>query len=262
MLSVKIRQFLEILLLLLLGFVTASHAVPSNTGEITVMGPSDLNQAAVESFLRCLNGTGADYRLFVGTGGEIVVIPVQQRQIDPNGVDSQLMQCIMRHYDQLNIVAESTVYHDEQHDAAVPHGQATYELLAGQGAIGQQPVGTKPPATGTPGNESDGQHQSERSLIMPRATSHYFGYLDIHKGCENHDADPWYAGTCHSHASSFASVRFENPNALWLHMFIYPHHDCSQGNDRTFPVKPHTISECHDRPTYSFKGTLNSCAYC
>jgi hypothetical protein len=247
----------------LVGFVTASHAAPSSGDEITVMGPSDLDQAAVESFLRCLNGTGVDYRLYVGTGGEMVVIPVQQRQIDSNGIDYQLMQCIMRHYDQLNIMTESTVYHVENHDAAISHRQATHELLARNGAVGQQPVGTEPPGTGVPRNESSGHHQSERSLIMPRVTLHYYGYLDIDKGCGNHDINAYYTRTCHSYPSSYASVRYENSSSNeWLHMFIWPHHECSKGNDRTFPVKPRTLSVCQNRPTYSFRGTINSCAVC
>lgn len=46
----------------------------------------------------------------------------------------------MKHYDQLNIIAESTAYPDKQHDTAVPYGQATYDSLARQGAKGQKPI--------------------------------------------------------------------------------------------------------------------------
>ncbi|KAJ5783916.1 uncharacterized protein N7518_009593 [Penicillium psychrosexuale] len=155
------RQFLGgLLLLLLVGFVATSHAVPSSAGVTIIMGPSDLNQAAIESFLRCLDGTSVDYRIYVTLGGEIVVIPAQQRSLDTTGIDYQLAQS----------------YPDKQHDTAVPYRQATYESLAGQGAKGQQPVGTKPTATGTPRNETLGHHQSKRSLIMPHVTLHYYGH--------------------------------------------------------------------------------------
>ncbi|CDM37394.1 unnamed protein product [Penicillium roqueforti FM164] len=51
------RQFLGgLLLLLLVGFVATSHAVPSSAGVTIIMGPRDLNQAAIESFLRASMG--------------------------------------------------------------------------------------------------------------------------------------------------------------------------------------------------------------
>lgn len=46
------------------------------------MVPCDLDQAALESFLRFLNGAGIGYRLYVSSNGEIVVIPAQQRSLD------------------------------------------------------------------------------------------------------------------------------------------------------------------------------------
>lgn len=66
------RQFCVLLLLLLIGFVAAT----------TIMVPCDLDQAALESFLRFLNGAGIGYRLYVSSNGEIVVIPAQQRSLD------------------------------------------------------------------------------------------------------------------------------------------------------------------------------------
>ena len=75
------RQFLVLFLLLLAGFVAGT----------TIIVPCDLDQAALESFLRCLDGTGIDYRLYVSSNGEIVVISAQQRWLDTNGVDSQLI---------------------------------------------------------------------------------------------------------------------------------------------------------------------------
>lgn len=53
----NMRQFLGgLLLLLLVGFVATSHAVPSSAGVTIIMGPRDLNQAAIESFLRASMG--------------------------------------------------------------------------------------------------------------------------------------------------------------------------------------------------------------
>lgn len=140
------RRVISSLLLLLAYLMTASYTASNRTNELTIMGPSELNKDAVESFLRCVNGT--EYKLYVGEGGEVVVILAQQRQIDPTGIDEKLSKCMIRHYDQLNIMGQSTVYPDEQHDSAVPLAQVTYESwLAGQGALGQQPIGTKPPAS-------------------------------------------------------------------------------------------------------------------
>ena len=213
------REFLGLLLLLLVGFVTSSHATHSSAGVTIIMGKSDLDQAAIESFLRCLDGTGVDYRIYVAPGSEIVVIPAQQRWLDTTGIDFQLAQCMMKHYDQLSIMAESTVYPDKQHDTAVPHRQATYESLAGQGAKGQQPVGTKP--TGAPRNETLGHRQSKRSLIMPRDTSHYFSYLDVHKDCASNDLYPSYGQKCHSFPSSYASSFFWKPHQQFMVAHVY-----------------------------------------
>ena len=165
------RQFLGLLLLLLVGFVTSSHAAPGSAGATIIMGKSDLDQATIESFLRCLDGTGVDYRIYVTPGGEMVVITAQQRWLDTTGIDSQLAQCMMKHYDQLSIIAESTTYPDKRHDMAVPYRRATYEFLAEQGAKGQNPVREALAAVASR-KKTLHRRQSKRSLIMLRGISH------------------------------------------------------------------------------------------
>ncbi|KAJ9196740.1 hypothetical protein DTO164E3_1088 [Paecilomyces variotii] len=264
-------KFLPAIITLALSCIPLLVTASQTVGNVTVYQTSQLDSQVSQTFLDCVKRTGVEYNLYVDEGGTTVVVPAERREIDFHGQDQELFDCIIAVTDRMDVAAESTIEPDENHDSAISSNSTTHEWLEEQGASGLAAVGTRPASTGlsnhTSGMDSSPSARSKiarRGNNEPRSGSlHYWAYLDDYPGCGNVNSEASFDGTCHTYASAFASVQFENTDDTdYLEMGIWPHHGCSKGNERKFTIKPGTLGDCKTRTTYSFKGWHVRCARC
>lgn len=80
---------------------------------ITIYGPTELNSQASHEFLTCLANTVVEYRIYIDQGGIIVVLPSDRRELDEDGKDEGLFECIKDVNTRMEVVVESTEYSPE-----------------------------------------------------------------------------------------------------------------------------------------------------
>ncbi|PWY91296.1 hypothetical protein BO94DRAFT_617809 [Aspergillus sclerotioniger CBS 115572] len=234
-------QPLSILLLTAGAHLASSTSLASN---ITILGPDDLHQSIAETFLICLNAINIPYRLYVDAG-TTTILPLTNRTIDTTGTDAPLLDCMMSASNTMNLAAEDTTYSNENHAISIPATEATYAWLLKHSAQGLHPIGSKP---------SIPMATHKRSLL------HYWSYLSDYSECTSEDFHVSYTNDCHNWWSAYKSVQFENPSGSeYLHLRIWPHHKCSQGNSRTVIVAPMKLHACVERTTYSYYGRYVKC---
>lgn len=210
---------------------------------VTFFGPTELDSQVSSNFLDCVNATGSDYGMYVEDNGGAVVVPMDQRRVDLDTTDAALMQCIEAVNDAMYLSAESTVVASASDKGAVELAAVSHDWLLSQGASGKQAMGTRPAAT------------SLHAKRAGDATQTYSSYLDTTgKGCANHDHHTYEEKECHGVRQMYKSVRFENTHGGSLHMEIWPHHDCKQGDQKSFVISGKNVGDCYDRDTYSWNG--------
>ncbi|KAK3357958.1 hypothetical protein B0T25DRAFT_567209 [Lasiosphaeria hispida] len=213
---------------------------------LTVYGANQLDNQVSSTFLDSLQNTTIGYNIYVDDLGVTVVVPTVQRAIDFDGEDAGLFDAITAVNDHMFVAAESNLAQNEAH-TVLPSSQVTHEWLVGQGASGKEAASTRP-AGGVNGLSGGIAERAEAAAL------NYFAYLDDHKGCTNHDLVSVYEKKCNTYASAYASVFFENPQSKALTVTIWPHHDCSKGDQRAFVVSAKSVGSCQARTTYSFSG--------
>lgn len=242
-------------------------ASPQSVNNVTIYGPAELDSRVSNVFLGCLNNTGVEYNLFVDSG-TTVVVPTTSRDVNFDGEDQGLFQCIIDANYQMQLAAESAVYPHDENENAAPIKSVTHQWLIEQGALGKSPVGVRPARKVKTGAEAasstNGTSIGRRASNEPRTLSlHYWTYLSDHTSCSSVDLEASFSGHCHSYATAYLSVQFENTDSSeYLHMTPWPHHQFSKGNVRRIVISPGTLGECQNRKTYSFQGTFSRCKSC
>lgn len=229
-----------------MGLIAVSMLTPMAAG-MRRMVNKPLDKSVADSFLKCLKDTGVDYHISVDTDGHTVVSPVEQRGFDFDGKDAALRKCVDDHFGKMKLAMESNLYPDPNAARKVAAHASTAEDLASQGALGHA------------AEKYVQQQQRVRrdSMVSSRAPENFDIYLGLNKddNCASQDLTHEYANECHSHASSYASVICTNlSDTQNMDCILWPHHDCGQGNDKTYSVQPGVVSECIIRTTYSYKG--------
>ncbi|RMZ83482.1 hypothetical protein DV737_g1528, partial [Chaetothyriales sp. CBS 132003] len=123
------------------GLFTSTATAQTNDTEIVTItdyaaGP--LHQAAVNEFLGCINAVGITYQMYVDSDGTIVILPPagDARDIDLEGTDSALGQCMKNATTTILIVAESTAEYNENEQNANGLDDISYQWLLDQGGNG------------------------------------------------------------------------------------------------------------------------------
>lgn len=197
-----------------------------------------------------------------------MILPNERREIDQsdNGEDEELFKCLAPASRYMNVAAESTIQQDPQHANTSTINDTSHEWLIEQGAQGRTVVGFRPATTGLRTNSTGGKsplNQAPKAIngssISSRGTALvYWAFVDNEAGCQSIDLLTSYSGCCHSHASAFKSVQFENTDDHEnLKVWIWPHHDCTKGNSRSLNVPPGTLIKCQDRTTYPWLGRFS-----
>ncbi|KAJ5673274.1 hypothetical protein N7507_002401 [Penicillium longicatenatum] len=126
-------------------------AVLDQAHNITVRGPTDLNQDVANTFLSCLNATEVQYRLYVEES-VTVVHPTVNRTIDFEGADERLRGCMSLTTQNMSIAAEDGTGSDTDGIDSIHASRATFPWLVSQGAQGLHVIGTKKPGSSQPEN--------------------------------------------------------------------------------------------------------------
>lgn len=246
-------------------FSTASAESIKN---ITVYSPDQLDNQVSNVFLGCLNKANVEYNIYVDDIGYTVVLPTTNREVDFDGEDQSLAQCIIGANDHMQVAAESTVDARDENENAARSTSITHEWLIEQGALGKKASGVRPARMHAVGGEAantiNGTRIGRRAINEPRTLSlHYFTYLSDHTHCSSVDLEASFSGHCHTYATAYTSVQFENEDSSeYLHMTLWPHHRCIKGNTRRIVISPGTLGSCQNRKTYSFQGTFSKCKSC
>lgn len=194
---------------------------------------TELNKNDTSLFLDCVKATGQLYEISID-GGQIVVIPAENRTLDLSGKDAALFKCMEQSAHTLNIALGATSHGREEYKGSKAAHEVDHEFLASSGAQGLTP----------------------RSVDSPlrRRAGYYGAYLQLYAGtiCTTGDYNTYYPNACQSVASPYASIAFYNPNAFTLTCTIWPHHSCTGGNERVFAVLTKATSPCQVKTTYSW----------
>lgn len=127
-------------------------ASPQSVNSVTLYGPDQLDSRVSNVFLGCLNNTSVDYNIYVDDLGITVVVPTANRDVDFDGEDQGLVQCIIDVNHHMQVAAESTMYSRDENENAVPSTSITREWLIEQGALGKTPIGVRPVGKHTAGD--------------------------------------------------------------------------------------------------------------
>ncbi|RAO65716.1 uncharacterized protein BHQ10_001728 [Talaromyces amestolkiae] len=129
------RPFLAVILPVW-SYVQLVTASSQNT---TRYEPDELRSEVSHTFLACLRNTGVQYKVYVDNGAT-VVIPATKREIDFDGIDRKLLECIIQVNHLMHVVAESALYDQDEHGNAAAGHSVTHEWLSTQGANGLMEV--------------------------------------------------------------------------------------------------------------------------
>ncbi|KAJ5602463.1 hypothetical protein N7537_005419 [Penicillium hordei] len=133
-----------LILLVLSPMSMLAMASPQSVNNVTLYGPEQLDSQVSNVFLGCLNNTGVDYNIYVDDIGITVVVPTANRDVDFDGEDQGLFQCIIDVNLRMQVAAESTVYSRDENENTAPSISITHEWLIEQGALGNTPIGVRP----------------------------------------------------------------------------------------------------------------------
>ena len=111
------------------------HFVTASSSNMTTYRPAELRSEVSHTFLTCLRNTGVQYKVYVDNGAT-VVIPMTKRDIDLDGIDKKLLECIIHVNHLMHVVVESALYDQDEHANAVAGHSVTHEWLSTQGANG------------------------------------------------------------------------------------------------------------------------------
>lgn len=178
------------------------------------------------NFLACLQNTGVKYNIYVDDLGTTVVLPTGPQDVDFDCEDQELCKCIIDVNHRMKLAAESTEHYQHEHETAAPSSAVANKCLSEKGSLGKTPIGTRHPKA--PTGDSSGVNIERRAHGLT-----YWGYLSDHLDCSSFDLEGGFSGRCHSYYSPLFSVQFENDDFEWfLHLGIWPHHQCQKGNVR------------------------------
>jgi len=227
--------------------VSPSPVVPTHAMSRMVSSP--LIQKEVDQFLECVRTTKVAYKVDVDNLGYIVVGPSSNRTMDLNVQDAELLSCMTEVADFLKTAAGSSasVGPNSHNGTTKSIANVNYEWLKAKGAEGHK----RENATMTP---------TKVAIAARAANTQYFNfYRDHDKGCHSEDLLHSTLGHCHTYMSSWASQQIENiSGSQKLRVSIWPHHDCSKGNSKTYVVPHNSVTHCIDRTTYSYYGKYES----
>lgn len=228
---------LSILASLTTGLVSASSSITQQ------LVPTELQQEKVETFLDCVKRTGKHYDVTVEAPW-IIVIPSEDRAINYSSVDQALQKCVHDSAGNLMVMVGSTHFgRDEYVNTTSVHAMQASDIHQ----------------AGAMSLEAHQIHQATPVKRAPSPDQYYGAYPDEYMGCGNLDYKATQYDTCVTVMSAYKSIKAENANTVKkLDFTIWPHHDCSKGNERKVTVNPRSINPCIDRTTYSYKGSLES----
>ena len=221
-----------------------SPVVPTHAMSRMVSSP--LIQEEVDQFLGCVRTTNIAYKVDVDNMGYIVISPSSNGTMDLNVQDAGLLSCMTEVADFLKTAAgsSSSVGPNSHNETTESITNVNYEWLKAKGA--------------------EGYKRENATIITPTkvaiaaraANTQYFNfYRDHDKGCHSEDLLHSTLGKCHTYMSSWASQQIQNiSGSQKLRVSIWPHHDCSKGNSKTYIVPHNSVTHCIDRTTYSYHG--------
>lgn len=255
----------------LLAFAAAST---QHVSEVIMDGPDDLRSEISTGFLDCVNKTGVDYKIYVDEEGTVNVIPEDGGDVDYEGKDQALYQCVLKYNDDMYIAAEP--YNEEwpEHQNATHSSTHTHESLAQQGANGKKAVGTRPVDSRAIEAFMAAENNTAlrtRSNMTTQSSLLFLGWLSDFVGCEDTDYFHAFTTKCHNWMQAYTSGMFENiDTSRPLHLRYYPHHHCEKRNYKYLIISPGHLSGCqgypknlrHGRPIYSFIGWFIVCPIC
>ncbi|CCF60656.1 hypothetical protein KAFR_0L00490 [Kazachstania africana CBS 2517] len=99
---------------------------------------------------------------------------------------------------------------------------------------------------------SDSLHGNSSNAYAKR-TEYYEFFWDWDTGCGSSDMAETQEGDCISFKNPFKSFEFSNPSTTHsMKGWVWPHHDCQNGNEHTYSVATSSHSGCKDRKSYSY----------
>jgi len=86
----------------------------------------------------------------------------------------------------------------------------------------------------------------------------YGFYASNDNNCQSNELFISYTGQCINEMNSFENFKIDNPSTCYgLNVEVWPHHDCSKGNSRTYRVNAFETGPCVKRRTYSWTGAYD-----
>ncbi|WWC98218.1 hypothetical protein V866_005109 [Kwoniella sp. B9012] len=216
-----------------------------------VSGQTIHNSTAVTGFLNCLGDSISNYKFNIDEG-EILVMPADNRSPNCTTRDNLLLNCIMRYHDYLNIVLYGSAYGDDTVSLSFVAAELNDRLSSH--AISTVPIRRRSTNNFLKGRSGS---RSKRQAV----NGYYESYPATDDSCADNDQQSYFAGDCPSFASKYTSIEFYNPEPqAVLTAYVWPHHDCSQGNEKGYVAGPFGYTSCPKRDTYSWKGSFTNAA--